>query len=542
MAATDVAPERDDVVASDDPFFERRSTKSAIESLASDLSFRIVPGAGVPADAGLPPWPGLIEKLLDRMATDLGINERNRPGFVEALLREQGHLTAASIVQASLGEHATLEGVREALYRDLGFHPEPGFHANVVADIIIKQVADGMSDVGPITTNYDRLLEDALIQRIAEFGRIDSRPVSVVSDPAQVTANSIPVFHIHGCVAPQWDRDTRESFVGTTNQIILGERDYARLQQGDVSWQDELMAEMFAADRDCLFTGMSMTDPNMVRYLIGASRVPSKGRLYALLARQSERRWTRGFEPTVAQTYQEALNRRLSQLEIRPIVADYYIQVSQFLSEVFLYSSVDSWSEDLWYGSRLRLWRDQMTSSGLSADGAKFSKSQAGLSAQLTTAIEHRIVPILERHGIDLSDEHLSLELWLRNNRSTRRSLELWGSSVQMWTDHEHLAHSPISFDSSYSAVAAFMRGGYSYRPNGRQGSRWKYQLCTVVRLPDEPWFNLPVGVLILNSSRTKTDSCLTHLVPDGRRDLQEVVHRIGRELSEPSSLAAQLA
>jgi hypothetical protein len=533
------------------PFFERSSTKRAIRELAGHDSVLLVLGAGVSADSGLPPWRSLMDRVLLRVGDRLGIDHAHRAAFADALIEHHGYLTAGSLAQSILGHYATLEAVRTALYEGVGYDPQPYFHANVVADFVVHEIASGQKNPPIVTTNYDRLVEMAISARMAQLNqtrdddaKLQCRPLTVVTKPSSLPEDAVPVYHIHGCVAPRWDAKVQAQFVGQDNTILLGEQDYARLQYGGPAWQDEVVFELLSAERPALFTGMSLADPNIVRYLT-MDRPVGSGERYALLSRQSEQRWVDKLPAGTQQPYNDALYRRLSALRVKPIRADYYVQVAQFLSEVLLYRQhATDWRESMWYGNRLRDWRRAMEAVLLSAQPDEFTAAQRALNAELNRVIEYEISPLLEADGMEISpSERLSLELWYRNSRSSKRSLELWGSSVGTLTAFEDLKRPAIAVDRSpYSAVEAFKRGGSQFRKNGRKESRWQYQLCQLIRLPREPWFNLPVGVVVLSSSEPYETSSLAKLTDGARTQLQQLVEETGVQLADPDTVGVALS
>jgi hypothetical protein len=530
------------VSAQTEPFFEREQTKRAIQSIASDSEITLILGAGVSAESGLPPWQSLLESVLMRVAERLRLDLDDRALFVQALIENHGYLTSAGIAQSVLGREATLEAVRTALYERVGFNPTPGFHASTVADLVIQQVAERNAPVSVVTTNYDRLIEDAIRSKLSQFPAGSGsgfRPVTVTAGNVDVPQDALPVYHIHGCVPPVWDAHMREDFLGAEdNSVILGERDYALLQHGTGHWQDDKMHEVLSSGATCLFSGMSLADPNIIRYLTLETPRRTSGPRYALLSTQSEERWVGKLAPTVVGRYDEALRRRFADLRVKPVKADFYIQVSQFLSEILLFRSKGAaWTDELWYGSRLARWRTEMDAAVTHRKGEEFENCQALLNRELRRVVTAEVIPMLEGDGVDPPrHERFSLELWLRGVHSPSRSLELWGSSVSRWTDSADLAQPRIERGSTYSAVEAFMRGGPQFRRNGRPGSRWKYQVWQMIRLQPEPWFNLPVGVMVLSSNLPESESSLARLSHKCGRDLQNLVLETGVQLCDPGT------
>ncbi len=173
---------------------------------------------------------------------------------------------------------------------------------------------------------------------------------------------------------------------------------------------------------------------------------------------------------------------------------------------------------------------------------SEFSECQQALRDYLRKIVTAELIPLFESNGVEPPrDERFSIELWLRNVRSVQRSLELWGSSVVTWSSYDDLTRSPIDFDSQYSAVEAYTRAGYNFRRNGREGSRWQFQLGVLIRLQEEPWYNLPVGVIMLSSSFPESDSSIGRLSTQARLDLQEMLRAHGTTLANPATARGSL-
>jgi SIR2-like domain len=526
------------------PFFERDRTKRAITEIGEADAITLVLGAGVSADSGLPPWRALLRSVLVTAAEQLHVPTDDQEKFADQLVERHGYLTAGAIAQSVLGAEHMTEALRQGLYKGVQYQPVPQFHADIAADLIIQQIAEKKSPA-VVTTNYDVLIEESLRKRLPG-GQVSGtyQPVTVMGRVGELPDSVIPVHHIHGCVPPAGTSMVPPTYLGAEdNNVIIGERDYALLQDGSAHWQDETMMEALSSGATCLFSGMSLSDANIIRYLTYPTSPRASGPRFALLSTQSEQRYATELSPGVGEKYDEAVNRRLSELNVQPVKADFYIQVPQFLNEVLLYRSHhQDWHEDLWYGARLSRWRQDMDRVITASQGSEFDQAQRLVNLELRRVVRDEVLPIIERDSVDVREgERFSLEVWLRNPRSQSRSLELWGSSTSTWSSYEDLAKARIGFNSTYSAVTAYMRGGFQFRANGRNESRWKYQLWQLVRLREEPWFNLPVGVLVLSSNLDRGRSCLSGLSHAGERLLQSLILETGQRLCDPMTADVEL-
>src|SRR6186997_708385 len=204
-------------------------------------------GAGVSTESRLPSWNDLIEQLL--AAATAGLSDEDRELWISATIA-QGPLAAAAVARA----HYTTESdfkkaLRSALYG--GRPPEsflPGALARQIA-LLNKQMGDRLKLT---TANYDGLLEAAL----KDAGLL---PVSYVRNRKE-PPDKAAVWHLHGRLM----RNPSGSGWASDRNLVLTEGDYARSTHA--KWPEEFVAECLESSL-CVFVGLSMTDPNFIRWL-----------------------------------------------------------------------------------------------------------------------------------------------------------------------------------------------------------------------------------------------------------------------------------
>lgn len=180
----------------------------------------LIVGAGASMEASLPSWRELVERLLRRVAqADSGLKDReSEAAWVARTIASEGLLGAAAIVEAmAQGSLQTL--LPQELYGSAGAAAiEPGPIACEVANL--RKSFDGALAI--LTTNYDDLIERALLARGFAAGKVKSYVRH--HTPA---AGAVPVTHLHGYAGRGQ----------TPKQLVLTEGHYHRMQRG-TSWQE----------------------------------------------------------------------------------------------------------------------------------------------------------------------------------------------------------------------------------------------------------------------------------------------------------------
>jgi hypothetical protein len=226
----------------------------------------VVVGAGLSMPAGLPTWG----ELLRRLADDL-VPPTSRPAF-DILARQGSSLGTARLLKEFLGVRELFPQKVEAALYGGGYDPDapnPGLDLVVaLAELAVR--ANARLDV--ITYNFDDLLETALSRAGMAF--------TVVADEQTfaLAAGGVNIFHVHGLLPAGG-----EAAVGYA-ELVLSEDEFHSLMSARDRWQNRVQAQAYA-HKDCLFVGLSLTDPNLRRLLDLARAAEGVGRRFAVVRR-----------------------------------------------------------------------------------------------------------------------------------------------------------------------------------------------------------------------------------------------------------------
>lgn len=211
----------------------------------------VIVGAGVSADAGLPVWG----ELLDRMARS-SMNDDQYKRFSE-LNAEPPERTASLILYQALQDQKNTN-INELILRSLtqGSEQVPGMLASAIARLI--QAYPGRASL--ITTNFDWILEKAIEECFTENSGLSSTSYSFdnweewVSLSDEEVCNS--VMHLHGMLPRSVDPENPALQLGP---IIFTEG--AFLEHGS---NVRKKLEELLADTIVIFVGIGLTDLNLI--------------------------------------------------------------------------------------------------------------------------------------------------------------------------------------------------------------------------------------------------------------------------------------
>ena len=167
-----------------------------------------------------------------------------------------------------------------------------------------------------LTVNYDGLLEAALTERSLE-------PTSYVrarSEPAGKAA----VWHLHGRLiraasGKSWYRE---------GNLVLSEGSYARSTTG--TFPQEFVAQRLRGSL-CVFVGLSMTDPNFIRWLYKSADEPGALR-FVIFVRQA----SLVADQRVQEILEHSAAARWARYNVTPVWANHYGEVAQVVHEIGL--------------------------------------------------------------------------------------------------------------------------------------------------------------------------------------------------------------
>jgi hypothetical protein len=508
------------------PFFSKAECKEAIHQLASAKRLALVIGAGSSAHAGLPSWSKLIRKLVKTQLEANQIADTNTCDQLAGRIVSNWNLVQAATFARGLladpqDQGQLAKAIARALYEGSPAQIQPGAFARHVA-----QLASVHGNCLVLTTNYDSTLQAAL----AAENNKSLNDVHVVVDDTTPSPDDEAVYHLHGHI----DRNGNHR-----GDIILDEKDYAL--NGTSSWQGALLEEVLTdPETVCLFAGMGLSDPNIVRFLHYAATTASHGH-YGIFV-ESDRpslHILNNTEVTSGQlddilAYGET--QRLQEMGVTKIAPDYYGQVPQFLHEVALHRA---WTQDnlsphyaeapYRYGKRLMGWHNDLRE-GDWGESTTLQEITGRMQRELAGARDR-----IAEHIPCGPGEHLAMHLWVRNPEKDKRLLELVGHSESIWVNERSQSKSSITSDPSQLAVEAFRAGVLTRRPSN-SSSRWRYGLAYPIRLRKAPWYSLPVGVVTLLSSATEDETALTKLDAQQSNWIQQELVDVGICLLEPHS------
>jgi hypothetical protein len=416
---------------------------AAIDRLAGhDGPIAFFVGAGVSMEAGLPSWNTLLERLLASLGEDLEESERQR--WMDATLRE-GTLAAAAIAQSLYDPEVFPRAVRRALYRERSpDHYAPG--------ALAQQIAWLKAQLGPrlrlLTVNYDGLLEAALSEQ-------GLNPVSYVRAEPEPPGRAA-VWHLHGRLM---HRPGSSSWM-RTGRLVLSESDYVQSTYG--TWPQEFVAHQLD-EALCVFVGLSMTDPNFIRWLARYGKADGKGSV-VIFVRQG------AYEVDVAvrDKLEASAAARWARYGLEPVRANYYGEVAQLLHEVGLGISA---GDALPFHERAER-HYELGRNSLAPRGDDFGEAQRDASEWL----QHRVADVrrvVGGAGVDLGREEIGLGLWAVNHE--RGVAELWVTSDRALTNPAAVEERPLHVFSHWVGVAALTQGIPVEQGVSVYTSRWQF-------------------------------------------------------------------
>lgn len=218
----------------------------------SSGSLAIVLGAGVSQSLGVPLWSGLVEKLLET----LGVPETDKGDLIQAVkTRWLGALALARYVETQAAYRSTFGKIlHSALYStvDLKGHTDPTFSS--ILKLCRTIGTPGIHRI--LTYNFDDLLE---LHAKNGSPAVQLRSINCDDDDVNTGTDELTkVYHVHGSL-----------MIGDAQPagpLIFSERFYHHAYYDWSSFSNRIQLDTFAKF-NCLFVGVSLSDPNMRRLL-----------------------------------------------------------------------------------------------------------------------------------------------------------------------------------------------------------------------------------------------------------------------------------
>jgi NAD-dependent SIR2 family protein deacetylase len=493
-----VSPEDDDESVG---FFDRESSLNAATHFQASESITLFVGAGVSLAQGSPSWRRLVELLLrERLDDDLSrqFNDEQQEQVLGGLVDYLDVLGGASAAQ-QLFDVAYPQASRAHLFNRLFDHLYHDWIAAnglgaAIARLALLAKASG-TDVHVITTNYDDNIETAPMNSkelkatyVALEETLDEVPVfqTFSERPPELPANVIPVVHIHGAIPQNGPTDPNEG-------VVFSERDYALFFGEQPEGLDTYLVERFG-ESDVLFVGTSLRDPNIIECLVRSRETAeAEHRLRLTVAPVADEFHfcQRNGVPTPAvKVMADVAASRLRHLGIIRLRPDFYGQVTQFIHEMSLAMSSETPGDyvNRRYSLRLRNWWDRWSADWSEPD---IQPKIQGSLADLVNKTQDR----LRASGND-QVSRIKAELWVREDPD-RRIFTLWGSSESHLQHPSHRA--TIALETSYFPIQAFASRSAEFRTIPYDVSyNWRFFMAVPIILSNEPWQELPVGVVTL--------------------------------------------
>ena len=202
-------------------------------ALRGDLALFL--GAGVSMAAGLPNWGGLLDELAARAS--MSADERT------ALADLRSALDQATVVERRLRDRG--ESIGSAVAAALGGRRHYALAHALLAALPVREA---------ITTNYDRLFEDA-------WGLSDPGGLSVLPGAIKPDARRW-LLKMHGCLSDP-------------ERVVLTRSSYTRYDERLPALSG--MVQAFLVTRHVLFAGFSLSDDNFHRVVDAVRRLRGEG-------------------------------------------------------------------------------------------------------------------------------------------------------------------------------------------------------------------------------------------------------------------------
>lgn len=475
-----------------------------IERAAAARKLTLLVGAGASMEAGLPSWPRLVEMLLETVASELpGLGEEEQAAWVEATLERDDLLGAGAVVEVMAKEDLN-ELIPARLYGGQG--PEafaPGPIAHQVA--ALQEVWGEHLEI--LTTNYDDLLEQALID--AGTARTRIRSYTQNRDADKRARGTVAVTHLHGLAGRS----------EAPRKIVLTEEHYHRMQRG-TSWQEKLVIERLQSST-CVFVGMSLADPNLIRYLYGYE-ADDDPRHAAIFVRQGEPE----VPDPVREKMEEAAARRWGRCGVEAIFVDHFADAAQLLYEIgHRRASRDDSYEPV--GDRAAEVIECIERGLAVEDPEKFARRQVALSSGLRMLLGELVPAIVSFLRLRQGDEVLELALWVLSRDG--RGLIGWAHSDRAHQDPATVSPVPVVSSSNWVSVRAVCQGTIVESDRDNYASRWHF-VRGIPLVLDEPT-RLPIGALTLASTAAAKDSVLVKMPEEARAALHDALSSVSLRL-----------
>jgi len=501
--------------------FKNTDVQDGLELLATADQLAVFVGAGVSAEAGLPRWPELVKHLLFAASEKMPhfADDKERHSWVTRTMLTELPPGAAGIAETLLkGDLAPT--LAKELYRrpDDGvlatsseFGPGPTGHA-VAA---LRGACDPRyrHPMKILTTNYDRLLEKALLAR-DDVQKEEVCSIVWPFDNNTLPTKRIKVHHLHG----YFIGNRRVGDITLTDASYYASRPSAQLR-------DKEVLEILAKTR-CLFLGTSFTDPNIMRYIYTSaeerrlahprnrSQQPQHVALFS--HHSADPNQIRAARQTIAEA-------RLSGTFTKTVFVEHYADVSQFV-----YDLRNRIAEEGRYVRQdiraARVIKPILDGIIYPHDPVTFDKAQPTLSNKLKDILNEAVAKTDKEAKSHLSREPLAVALWL---------LDVKGEHLTPWITTDRAHHDPhllfkadVVPDSRWLAVRTVCEGKLMRDPQNE--SRWTFIAGTPFLIDDGNPGRACIGAITIATLAPVEKSSLYSL---SNKHLRELATRLNDDV-----------
>lgn len=492
--------------------FGSQELLDVIMRLADRDRLSLIVGAGVSVESGLPDWRTLIANLLVTAARSEGLTSEDSVRFAKWTLQREDVTGAGEIGRQLLGD-SFRSNLHNALYEGKTAFA-PGETALAVASIRLDRVR---SVCEVVTTNYDGLLEAALRSEVKERS-LDGLSVVRLVDDRTTPSSQIGVRHLHGSLTPG------NQLVGS---LVLSDRDY-HLMQDSGSWQESFFRNQLTSNT-CLFVGMSLSDPNLLRYIY---RSGGEGDHVAVFARQQDASLYDSAGDDVVGLREDSQARKWKAVNVSPVLVDYYSQSAQFLWEIRAAYLLGSSYRPL--PERLQEWNDDLAGSVLTRHVSTFQQNQDRLHSIMAGALQSTL-KLIHRRKLRLGwHEKLGISLWIYD--PAEDALINWASGDRVWRNPATLEPIPVEWSSDFVATQAFCSGSMvSQSTDQYLTTRWNHVIGFPIYIHAKSG-RLPVGAVTIASTKSQEHSVLSRGIETVRNQAIPEISALAELLLSPSA------
>jgi SIR2-like protein len=440
----------------------------AIAGFSGEITMFV--GAGVSMEAELPSWNELVRKLLIRARSGEG-DEKAIETWCDTVLQE-GPLAAAAVAESLYSDDGAFRrALRDAVYARPSHTYVPGALAGQIA--WLKERMGSRLTI--LTVNYDGLLEAALAQRALQ-------PVSYVRARPEPEGKAA-VWHLHGrLIRPA----SGKGWLSEGN-LVLSEGSYVRSTGS--TFPQELVADRLKGSL-CVFVGLSMTDPNFIRWLY-KSAGEAGGPRFVMFVRQASPVADR----RVRRLLEDSATARWKRYNVTPVWANYYGEIAQIVHEIGLRCTGD---RPLDFSKRAQA-RMRCGAARLTPGTDRFAQAQRDASAWLRRRLDDvRGFCAAEDPPVDLSGHSMGLGLWAVDHATGK--IMNWVSSDRAYQEPGSVIANPLHADSRWIAASAIADGVSVEEDPKVYASRWRFVRAMPIVVEPERERSV-VGALTLTST-----------------------------------------